>query len=106
MLIAATSVGKRAFDTVHLDIDDEDGLRDEAVDASASGFSGAMCIHPRQVEIIRDAFRPSAASIAWARGVLQAAKETPRGVFAYEGRMVDEPLLRQARRIIDGAPAV
>jgi citrate lyase subunit beta/citryl-CoA lyase len=101
VLIAATSEGKVAVDTVHLDIADEAGLRAEAEDAAASGFAGAMCIHPRQVEIIRAAFRPSAEAIAWAHGVLAAAAAAANGVFAYEGRMVDEPVLRQARRILD-----
>lgn len=102
VLIAATSEGKLAIDTVHLDIADEAGLRAEADDAAASGFAGAMCIHPRQVEIIRAAFRPSDDSAAWARGVLAAAATAGNAVFAFEGRMVDEPVLRQARRILEG----
>ncbi len=105
VLVAATGVGLQAFDTVHLDIPDEDGLTEEAMDAAASGFSGAMCIHPRQVQIIRDAFRPSQASVQWATEVLADAATASNGVFAHNGRMVDEPVLRQARRIIDGAAA-
>lgn len=101
VLIAATSAGKSAFDTVHLDFTDDDGLRVEAADAAASGFAGAMCIHPRQVEIIRGAFRPSPATVEWARGVLQAGDASASGVFAYEGKMIDEPMLRQARRIVE-----
>lgn len=100
VLIAATSESKIAVDTVHLDIADDAGLRAEADDASASGFAGALCIHPRQVEIIRAAFLPSAESQTWARGVLAAASVAANGVFAYEGRMIDEPVLRQARRIL------
>ncbi|MFC5501052.1 HpcH/HpaI aldolase/citrate lyase family protein [Lysinimonas soli] len=100
VLIAAASEGKAAFDTVHLDIADQAGLRAEADDARASGFAGAMCIHPSQVELIRAAFRPSADEVAWARGVLSAAAAASGGVFVFEGRMVDEPLLRQARQLI------
>lgn len=100
ILIAATSAGKVAFDTVHLDIPDADGLRDEAMDAAASGFSGVMCIHPRQVEIIREAFRPDDRAIAWARDVLDAAANATNAVFAHGNRMIDEPVLRQARRIL------
>ena len=103
VLIAATSAGIEAVDTVHLDIPDEEGLREEAMDAAASGFSGAMCIHPRQVAVIRQAFQPSPAALRWATGVLTAAASASNGVFAYEGRMVDEPVLRQARRIIDSS---
>ena len=104
ILIAARSADKAAFDTVHLDIPDREGLRAEATDAAVSGFTGAMCIHPSQVEIIRSAFRPTEQAIAWARGVLRAASEASNAVFAYEDRMIDEPVLRQARKILAGLP--
>ncbi len=101
VLIAAASAAKPTFDTVHLDIADDAGLRDEAEDAAASGFAGAMCIHPRQVAIIRAAFRPTEEAVEWALSVLAAAAASTTAVFAHEGRMVDEPVLRQARRIIE-----
>lgn len=100
VLIAAASEGKDAFDTVHFDIHDDEGQRDEATDAAASGFRGVMCLHPRQVSIIREAFAPTAEMVEWARGVLAAADSTANGVFTYAGRMIDEPLLRQARRVL------
>jgi len=99
ILIAAGSEGKPAYDTVHLDIADDAGLAEEAADAAASGFAGALCIHPRQVEVLRAAFAPTAESVRWAGAVVDAAGTAP-GVFTFEGRMVDEPVLRQARRIL------
>ena len=100
VLIAAVAAGKVAYDTVHLDIADEAGLREEAEDAAASGFVGTVCIHPRQVGVVRAAYRPSAESIRWAQDVLAAADAADNGVFAHRGQMIDEPLLRQARRIL------
>lgn len=99
VLLAAGARGKAAIDAVHLDIADTKGLAREAADAAASGFAATACIHPGQVEVIRTAYRPDAASVAWARGVLAAA-EGQRGVFSYEGRMVDEPVLRHARAVV------
>jgi len=96
VLLAAGARGKAAIDAVHLDIADTKRLSIEATDAAASGFAATACIHPSQVSIIRDSYRPDEKSVAWARAVLDAAK-TERGVFAYEGRMVDEPVLRHAR---------
>lgn len=96
VLLAAGARGKAAIDAVHLDIEDTKRLAIEAADAAASGFTATACIHPSQVAIIRDAYRPDAKAVAWARGVLSAA-EGERGVFTYEGRMVDEPVLRHAR---------
>jgi citrate lyase subunit beta/citryl-CoA lyase len=101
ILIAAASESKVAYDTVHLDIADVAGLGGEAEDAAASGFAGAMCIHPSQVEVIRAAFRSSDTSLAWAIEVLAAADASEKGVFSHNGSMVDEPVLRQARRIIE-----
>lgn len=99
VLLAAGAVGKLAIDAVHVDIDDLDGLADEAEDAAASGFGATACIHPGQVPVIREAYRPDAESIAWARGVLAAA-EGERGVFRFDGKMVDEPVLRHARSVL------
>jgi citrate lyase subunit beta/citryl-CoA lyase len=100
VLIAAGAAGKQAYDAVHLDIADLIGLRDEAQDAAASGFSGTVCIHPTQVSVVRSAYRPSAESLASAREILEAAAGAPNGVFAFRGRMIDEPILRQARQLV------
>ena len=99
VLVAAGAHGKAAIDAVHLDIADERGLRREAEDAAASGFFATACIHPSQIEVVREAYRPSAEMVAWATGVLGAA-EGERGVFRYDGRMVDEPVLRHARAVL------
>ncbi|WCM54758.1 HpcH/HpaI aldolase/citrate lyase family protein [Microbacterium sp. EF45047] len=99
VLLAAGAHGKAAIDAVHLDIDDEDGLAAEAADAVASGFRATACIHPRQVPIIRAAYRPDEDTLAWARAVLAAA-EGERGVFRFQGRMIDEPVLRHARSLL------
>ncbi len=101
VLLAAGAHGKSAIDAVHLDIDDEDGLAAEAADAVASGFCATACIHPRQVPIIRSAYRPDEETLAWARDVLAAA-EGERGVFRFRGRMIDEPVLRHARSVLAG----
>ncbi|MFV0320066.1 MAG: HpcH/HpaI aldolase/citrate lyase family protein [Microbacterium sp.] len=99
VLLAAGARGKAAIDAVHLDIADVRGLRREAKDAAASGFAATACIHPSQVEVIRAAYRPDVNQADWARAVLEAA-ETERGVFTFDGRMVDEPVLRHARSLL------
>ena len=102
VLLEAGAHGKAAVDAVHIDIEDVAGLEEEATDAAASGFRATACIHPNQVPVIRAAYRPDAATIEWARGVLVAA-EQERGVFRFEGRMVDEPVLRHARSVVSRA---
>ncbi len=102
VLLAAAASLTAAVDSVHLDIDDLDGLRDEAEDGAATGFVAKACIHPRQVPVVRAAFRPTEEEVRWARGVLAAARGAA-GVFAFEGRMVDAPVLRHAEHVARAA---
>ena len=88
-----------AFEILSIDIADVDGLRAEAEDAAASGFQATACIHPSQVAVIRGAYAPTAEERAWAERLLDEATRQS-GVFRFEGRMIDEPILRQARELV------
>jgi citrate lyase subunit beta/citryl-CoA lyase len=100
VLLAAGAAGKAAIDAVHLDIPDIEGLRAEAEDAVASGFAATACIHPSHVPAIREAYAPSVDEVAAAHALLAAAAEAPTGVFRYEGRMIDAPVLRHAEAVL------
>ncbi|WP_305801105.1 CoA ester lyase [Mycobacterium sp. PS03-16] len=102
-LLAAKAYGRLALDSVYLDIRDLDGLRAESDDAVAVGFDAKVAIHPSQVAVIRAAYAPTAEQADWARRVLDTARDQ-RGVFQFEGIMVDAPVLRRAERIIALAP--
>lgn len=99
VLLAAAANGIAAIDSVYLNIADVAGLAAEAEDAVASGFAATACIHPGQVDTIRAAYAPTAVQLDRARAILALA-ETSHGVFAYEGQMVDEPVLRHARTLL------
>lgn len=102
-LLAAKAFGKLALDSVYIDIKDLDGLRRETDDAVAVGFDIKVALHPNQVPVIRDGYAPSAQQVDWARQVLAAAADQ-RGAFAFDGTMVDAPVLRRAERIVALAP--
>lgn len=102
-LLAAKAYGRVALDSVYLDIKNLDGLRGEVDDAVAVGFDGKVAIHPTQVSVIRAGYTPTDDQADWARRVLDAARDE-RGVFAFEGQMVDMPVLRRAQRIVALAP--
>jgi citrate lyase subunit beta / citryl-CoA lyase len=102
VLLAASAHGKGAIDSVHLDICDRGGLAAQAEEAVGSGFAAVACIHPSQVDVVRTAFRPTAGEIEAARRLLAAAADAA-GVFAFEGRMIDAPVLRHAQRLLDQA---
>jgi citrate lyase subunit beta/citryl-CoA lyase len=102
-LLAAKAYGRMALDSVYLDIKNLDGLGEEVDDAVAVGFDAKVAIHPSQVAVIRAGYTPTAEQLGWARAVLAAARNE-RGVFQYEGLMVDAPVLRRAERIVASAP--
>jgi citrate lyase subunit beta/citryl-CoA lyase len=100
VLLAAKAMRRLAIDSVVLDIADAEGLAGECSDAGAVGFDAKAAIHPSQVSVIRDAFRPAPDEVAWARAVLAAAKEHDGGVFTHAGRMVDGPVLKHAAALV------
>jgi citrate lyase subunit beta/citryl-CoA lyase len=100
VLLAAGAAGKAALDSVYNDIADLTGLKAESDDAVASGFAAKASIHPGQMSVIRESFIPGVADIAQAQRMLAAAVGQPGGVFSFEGRMVDEPVLRHARKTL------
>lgn len=102
-LLAAKAHGRLALDSVFLDIKNLDGLRAEADDAVAVGFDAKVAIHPSQVAVVRAAYAPTDEQVDWARRVLDTARRE-RGVFAFEGIMVDAPVLRRAERIVQLSP--
>lgn len=99
VLLAAAAYGRAAIDAVYVAIDDLKGLKAEAQDAAASGFAASACIHPGQVDVILNAYRPSDEEITWARAVLDAAARQ-NGAFRFRGSMVDEPVLRHATELV------
>ena len=103
-LLAAKSYGRLALDSVYLDIKDLDGLREETLDAVAVGFDVKVSLHPTQVAVVAEAYRPDQKELDWARRVLAAVPEQ-RGAFAFEGKMVDAPVLRHAEAIVRRAGA-
>ena len=104
VLLAAAAHGAAAWDAVHLDLGDEAGLAAEAEDAVALGCTATVCLHPRQVPVVRSAYTPAPEAVERARRVLAAA-EGRHGAFELDGAMVDEVVLAQARAVLRRADA-
>ncbi len=98
-LIAARAAGVAAIETLHADFRDAKGLERAARAAQREGFSGMLAIHPDQVEIINAAFTPSASDVEHATRVV-AAFAPGAGVAALDGRMLDQPHLKQAKQVL------
>ena len=101
--LAAGEAGVFAYDAAFADIADADGYRAEAQLARRLGFRGKSCIHPSQVALANEAFRPDAAEIALARRVLEAAAHAGAngsGAFVVDGRMIDRPFIQRAEHTV------
>jgi citrate lyase subunit beta/citryl-CoA lyase len=81
------------------EIGDEARLLADLDFARACGFGAKLCIHPKQVESIHAAMRPSESEIAWAKRVAAAAESSP-GAVQVDGRMVDRPVIAKALRLL------
>lgn len=101
VLLAAHACGVAAVDTLHADFRDLDGLDRLARESYADGFAGMLAIHPDQVPVINAAFMPGEEQIAEARRIVAAFSAAPTaGALQLDGRMLDQPHLEQARRLL------
>jgi citrate lyase subunit beta/citryl-CoA lyase len=102
VLLTAPARGVMAVDTLHADFRDTEGLKRIAAESYADGFAGMLAIHPSQVPVINAAFTPGEAEIAGARAIVNAFAANPgAGTLSLDGRMIDQPHLEQARRLLE-----
>lgn len=85
-------------DGVCLALDDIEAIRHEATNSRLLGFAGKLCIHPKQVEIVNAAFRPTAAEVEWAKRVQVAVAED--AIATVDGKLVDRPVAERAKAIL------
>jgi citrate lyase subunit beta / citryl-CoA lyase len=103
---AARAAGLQAIDTVFSDVNDMDALRESVLEAKALGFDGKGCIHPRQINVIHDAFAPTDIEIQKAKRIVLAFEEAEKkglGVVSLGSKMIDPPVVKRALRTIDMA---
>lgn len=101
MIVASVSAGlAKPIDTVFADIANLEGLRQMASDGRDMGFAGMLCIHPSQVAVANEVYSPTEAEIEWAKKIIAASSTQTAGAFRLDGRMVDAPVIRQARQLM------
>ncbi len=98
-LLAAVAADVQPIDTVSVNFKDAAALKKESEIARRAGFTGKIAIHPDQVDVINDAFTPAPEDIAYANRVIDAFAAGV-GTVALDGKMLDMPHLKQARRIL------
>lgn len=88
------------------DFSDLEGYRASLRRSRALGFACQACIHPAQVPIINEEYGPSPAEVDRARRLIaafDAALAEGKGAVAFEGQMIDLPVVERARRLLGRA---
>src|SRR5690606_34437453 len=99
----AKAFGLQAIDSPYIDIHNLEGLKSEAEKIVQMGFDGKLAIHPTHIPIIEAAFMPSPEEIEKAQALVAAHdthQQSGTGVFAFEGKMVDMPVVKAAENIL------
>jgi citrate lyase subunit beta/citryl-CoA lyase len=94
---------------VWVSLDDKDGFRRSALRARSLGFQGKLCIHPDQVPVVNECFRPAPRELAHARRVIEAFEAAQRDGLAaiqVDGQFVDYPIVYRAQRLVARAEAI
>jgi citrate lyase subunit beta/citryl-CoA lyase len=98
---AAAVAGVAAIETVYPAFRDLEGLACYAAAGRREGFTGMLAIHPDQVAVINEVFTPSAAEVEKAQKIVALFADNPTaGALSLDGRMLDMPHLKQARRVL------
>jgi citrate lyase beta subunit len=97
---AASTAGIAAFDVPFLDIHDTEGLRKETLAAKALGYACKLAIHPAQVAVINAVFTPAPDQLSAARRIVAAFEQAKGGACQVDGKMVDVPVVKSARRVV------
>lgn len=101
--VACRAGGVIPIDTPLADYQELDWLAEDSRRSRLLGFEGRFCIHPIQVPIVNDVYRPTASELESARAVVEAyddALRQGRGAIGLNGTLVDEPIVERARRLL------
>lgn len=109
LVVAARAAGVDVYDTPFTDVNDDEGIIEDAKIAKALGFTGKASISPRHIDAINEVFSPTMAEIDYAYEVMEAislAKQMGKGAISLHGKMIDAPIVARAERIISAAEAL
>ena len=108
VVTACAAYDLQAIDIVTIDFKDQEKIRSEAEFGAGLGFSGKQIIHPNQVGPVQEAFTPDDESIAYAKRLVEAFEshqKEGKGAFELDDQMIDMPLVKNARKVLERAKA-
>ena len=88
------------IDSVYADFNDSKGLHKRVQLWSQMGMSGMLCIHPKQVDIVKQALQPTDSELEFAQRVIEEYERSGQAVFKIEGNMVDAPVIERSYQLL------
>ena len=94
------------LDTPYIHFQNKNGLKKDCEISKAVGFTGKFAIHPSQIDTIHEVFGITTEQIIWATRILEQMEKSETlgiGAFGLDGKMVDAPIVKKARQILETA---
>ncbi|NMO13937.1 CoA ester lyase [Pyxidicoccus fallax] len=101
LVSAARGANVQVVDSPLFDMADVEGLRNECRLARSMGFSGKAAVHPRQVDIINEAFSPDENTLRKARKIVKESQARDFNICVVEGTMMGAPFVEAAKRTLE-----
>ena len=100
LALAAANANIDLLDMPHFKLDDLSDLKKETQAAIEIGFTGKCAIHPKQIDIINDAFTPTNAEIEKARNLISKFEAQDQGFAEIEGILMEKPVVQRLYRTL------
>ena len=88
------------IDSVYADFNDSAGLHKRVQLWSQMGMSGMLCIHPKQVDVVKEALQPTESEIEFAQRVVAEYERSGQAIFKIDGNMVDAPVIERSHQLL------
>ena len=105
ILVAARSANLQAIDGPYLLIKDLEGFREMAMRARALGYDGKWALHPGQIDVLNEVFKPTQEEYDKAAALLEAYRHATdvekRGAVMFGTEMIDEASRKMAEQFVE-----
>lgn len=97
------------IDTVHIKVHDLEDLEKNLVLSKKLGFSGMMCLNPKELDLVHKYYSPAEEEVEWATEMLRLSEEAVaqgKGVAVKDNKFIGPPMVKMAKEILRKAKLV
>lgn len=101
--MGAKANGVLPIDTVHIKVHDLEDLERNLILSKKLGFSGMMCLNPKELDLVHKYYSPSEQEIEWAAEMLRLSEEAVaqgKGVAVKDNKFIGPPMVKMAKEIL------